>query len=46
MQIATDSEGQTTFEAAALNPQPETIQPVTENGSIKASPIAKKNSGK
>ncbi len=34
---------ETTFEAAAQNSQPETQQPVTENGGrIKASPLAKK----
>jgi pyruvate dehydrogenase E2 component (dihydrolipoamide acetyltransferase) len=39
----TDNGQQTTVEAAAQNPQPETIQPATENGGrIKASPLAKK----
>jgi pyruvate dehydrogenase E2 component (dihydrolipoamide acetyltransferase) len=42
-QLATESEGQATIEAAAHNPQPETTQPTTENGGrIKASPLAKK----
>jgi pyruvate dehydrogenase E2 component (dihydrolipoamide acetyltransferase) len=39
----TDNGQQTTVEAAAQNPQPENIQPATENGGrIKASPLAKK----
>jgi pyruvate dehydrogenase E2 component (dihydrolipoamide acetyltransferase) len=40
---STDNRQQTTVEAAAQNPQPQTIQPATENGGrIKASPLAKK----
>jgi pyruvate dehydrogenase E2 component (dihydrolipoamide acetyltransferase) len=39
----TDNGQQTTVEAAAQNPQPETHQPITDsNGRIKASPLAKK----
>jgi pyruvate dehydrogenase E2 component (dihydrolipoamide acetyltransferase) len=42
-QTTNANDSQTTVEAAALNPQPETTQPVTENnGRIKASPLAKK----
>jgi pyruvate dehydrogenase E2 component (dihydrolipoamide acetyltransferase) len=41
--MTTDNGQQTTVEAAAQNPQPETTQPVIENnGRIKASPLAKK----
>jgi pyruvate dehydrogenase E2 component (dihydrolipoamide acetyltransferase) len=43
VQLATDNGQETTVEAVAQNPQPETTQPATENGSrIKASPLAKK----
>jgi pyruvate dehydrogenase E2 component (dihydrolipoamide acetyltransferase) len=43
VQLATNNGQQTTVEAVAQNPQPETTQPATENGGrIKASPLAKK----
>lgn len=42
VQLTTKSEAPATVEAAAQNPQPETHQPETNGGRIKASPLAKK----
>ncbi len=42
VQLTTKIEAPATVEAAAQNPQPETHQPETNGGRIKASPLAKK----